>query len=146
MVPSLPVHCILIYLITTLSRTGGATISIGGLRVLHQGHVHLSLPKNSIANLRAQILWPCHKKNTIIIVHSYTPRLGNGITCDLGSLTTFCGITSDREGKGWEGVGSRVGPGDHVLLWLLHVATCLSRSGLGGTCAVYSSWSTHVHA
>ena len=43
------------------------------------------------------------------MVHSHAPRLGSGM-----AFKTFCGITCDREGKGWEGVESRVGSGDHV--------------------------------
>lgn len=102
--------------------------------MLHQGHVRLSLPENSIANLRAQIVWHCHPqtKTHLHMVHSHAPRLGSGM-----AFTTFCGITCDREGKGWEGVESRVGSGDHVRVWLQHVATCLWSSGLGGGWAVY---------
>lgn len=53
------------------------------------------------------------------------------------AFKTFCGITCGPEGKGWEGVESRVGSGDHVRVWLQHVATCLWSSGLGGGWAVY---------
>lgn len=65
-----------------------------------------------------------HKqKRTFSMVHSHAPRVGSGITCD-------------HEGKGWEGVESRV-PGNHVRVWLLRVATCLWSSGLRGGWAVY---------
>lgn len=86
--------------------------------MLHQGHVRLSLPENSIANLRAQIVWHCHPqtKTHLHMVHSHAPRLGSGM-----AFTTFCGITCDREGKGWEGVGVKGG-----VWW--------SRSSVASTC------------
>ena len=93
-----------LHLVTTLSRTRGATISIGGLRMLHQGHVRLSLPENSITNLRAQIAWPCHPQTKMNLHYSLwfiLMLLDWAVGWLLRPFVGSLAIAKERVGKGW---------------------------------------------